>query len=145
MKENLKRFFERLKLEPCLVELIICAVLWCAVPFAAIRIPGLYRKPTAFQVVMHGFTHFSEFLTSSVYVSAIVSGIAVVFCFVLILKKKYMISRIIALIAEIPMAVSCVQMYGWLQEEGFGLGFWGIAIFLLIIILFGRDPEDTEE
>lgn len=145
MKENLKRFFERLRLEPCLVELIICAVLWCAAPFAAIWIPGLYRTPTALRVVMYGFTHFSEFLSSSVYVAAIASGIAVVACFILILKKKYMLSRIIALIAETPMVVSCVQTYGWLQEEGFGLGFWGIAIFLLATILFGRNPEDTEE
>lgn len=128
----------------------IAMILWFAAPFLAVNLLTLGDQPTAFQLVCHDVTVIGELMETSAFWAALVSAIGIIMCFVGSLASEQKTTRIVAMVTEVPLLVSLLEMASWaydLEEffECFGIGFWGIAVLLLVIAYLNKNSKQSED
>lgn len=126
---------------PSLIAIFICAILWFFAPFIAINILTLGDQPTALQFITDDIFYIGELTESPAFWAAVFSLGGIIMCFICDIIKKPVVSRIIAVLAEIPMVWAMVNAFRWADGDMedffdmFGMGFWGIFLLFLVVIL----------
>ena len=123
--------------------LLICLVLWFSAPFLAINMMTLDDQPTASELFGEELTQYFDLSESPAYWVAIGVMAAVVLGLIFALMGKSGMMRLMALLGELPILWGIWQMYMWTEGNQFfmdtmGFGFWGIAVLLAVVFLFGR-------
>lgn len=134
-----------------LISIIICAILWLVAPFIAINLLTLGDQPSALQFIMDDITYIGELTESPAFWAAVSSLGGIVVCFICEIVKKPTVSRITAVVAEIPMVLAMVNAFRWADgdmEDLFdmlGVGFWGIFLLFLVVILVGEKKLNVHQ
>ena len=119
-----------------LILLGVCAILWLAAPFIAVNLLTFGNQPTALQFITDDIIYLVNIKESSAYWAAVVSLAGIILCFFFVTRENYKATCVIAIFTEIPMAIALYEGLQWSYNGGvLGMGFWGIAILLLIVIL----------
>ena len=125
---------------PSLVVIVICAILWFSAPFVAVNLATLGNQPSALQLITGDFLHIGDLSDLPAYWAAVFSIGGIIVCFICDIVKRFVISRIVAAVAEIPMIPVMVDAYLWADGdmEGpfnrLGVGFLGIFLLFLVVI-----------
>lgn len=129
--------------------LLICLCLWFSAPFLAINMLTLDDQPTASELFGEELTQYFDLSESPVYWVAIGVMAAVVLGLVFALMGKSGMMRLMALLGELPILWGIWQMYMWTEGNQFfmdtmGSGFWGMAILLAAVVVFGSMKRSAE-
>lgn len=132
---------------PALISIILCAILWLAAPFLAINILTLDNQPSALQLLMDDVTYIGSLVEDPAFWAAVGSLVGIIVCFLCVIAKKYTGSRVIAALTELPLLIALVHRFLWAADDpgttlnllsrSLGIGFWGIALLLLVVVLWG--------
>lgn len=133
----------------CLVFLIGCIILWYTAPFAAINLATLGDQPTALQLVMDDVIYIGELTESTAFWAAIASIIGIIICFISTVVTANGMTRIVAVLTEIPLTIALFDIVYWADDieeflEAIGPGFWGIFILLFIVICASGKNESPK-
>ena len=124
--------------------IVAAAVVWFAAPFVAINYLGWGDQPTALQLVTGDFSYLGDLEESPAFWAGITTIIGIGVCFLATLAKVNILTRIVAILTEIPLGYVLYQMTKWADDgeelmEILGLGFWGLmALLFLIFCVSGK-------
>ena len=137
---------------PSLIAIVICAILWFSSPFVAVNLITLGKQPSALQLVTGDFFHIGNLSDSPAYWAAVFSIGGIIVCFICDIVKISIVSRIVAVVAEIPMIQAMVNVYRWADGDMerlfdmLGMGFWGIfLLFFVVILISGKKLSVHQE
>ena len=119
-----------------LILLIICAVLWFAAPFIAVNLLTFGNQPTALQFITDDIFYLGDLKQSTAFWAAVISLIGIILCYFFLVRQNFKAICVTAILTEIPMSIALYEGLQWEYNGGvLGMGFWGITILFLIIIL----------
>lgn len=134
----------------CLILIIISAILWLFAPFVAVNLLTYGDQPTALQFITDDILYLGDLSDSASFWAALVSMIGIVVCFIGTLTKKDKLTRTFAIITEIPMVITLVEILMWLGDdledifEVAGIGYWGILVLMFIVIFAGAKSKQDD-
>lgn len=127
----------------CLILIIFCAIIWAAVPFAAINRLTFGDQPTALQLLMDDVLYIGELTESATFWAAIISLIGIVICFCCTLMAANGVTRAVAVLTELPLLWTMYEACQWAYDaeeffEILGIGYWGILLLLGIVAISSK-------
>lgn len=125
-----------------IILLAACIGLWFAAPFLSINMMTLGDQPTAFELFGDELNYYFNMEETPNYWAAMLVMIAIVLSMICALTGLNGAARFFAFLGELPLGWGFLQMYMWTEGgpylmDSIGFGFWGMAVLLLGVVLFG--------
>lgn len=125
---------------------IVCTFLWIVAPFMAVNLWTWGDQPTALELLQGDVWYFGDLSTSLAFLAALTSIIGTAICFVCVLAKSKNATRIAAACTLLPLVGSFFYVARWVDDVDefmgfFGIGYWGIAVCLLMLVFWGGQAK----
>lgn len=127
---------------------VVGLILWLVGPFIAINLFTWGEQPTALELLNDDVLYIGDLSGSTPFLAALGSIIGIAICFVCVLAKSKIVTRVAAAATLLPLLVVFIDVAQWVNDPKdlagfFGIGFWGIAVCLLALLLFGGQSQKS--
>ncbi len=123
----------------CLISLVVCVVLWLSAPFVAINILTFGDQPTALQLVMDDVSYIGNLTSTFAFWAALASFVGIIICLVSTIINANTAICVSAIVSECFLLFTLLYAIILFGIKGifeiFGVGFWGIFVLLLVVII----------
>ena len=131
----------------CLLLIFCCILLWLFAPLAAINYLSLGDQSTGWYLLSGEDYELDYLKDSTIFKLEVFVLVGVVLCFLIELTGKQMAVRIVSILTVFVQIITVICMFNWLEgdmdyfREAFGLGFWGIAVLLVLVSIFSSSKD----
>lgn len=127
---------------------IICIILWLVGPFMTVNLFTWGDQPTALELMQDEVLYLGDLSDSTAFQVALASIIGIAICFICVLAKSKNITRIAAACTLLPLLKGFIDVAQWVDDaeefmEFFGIGYWGIAVCLVVLIFLGGQAQKS--
>lgn len=125
---------------------IVCIILWLVGPFMTINLFTWGDQPTALELMQDEVLYLGDLSDSTAFQVALASIIGIAICFICVLAKSKNVTRIAAACTLLPLLKGFIDVAQWVDDaeefmEFFGIGYWGIAVCLVVLLFLGGQAQ----
>lgn len=125
---------------------IVCIILWLVGPFMTVNLFTWGDQPTALELMQDEVLYLGDLSDSTAFQVALASIIGIAICFICVLAKSKNVTRIAAACTLFPLLKGFIDVAQWVDDaeefmEFFGIGFWGIAVCLIVLLFLGGQAQ----
>lgn len=125
---------------------IICIILWLVGPFMTVNLFTWGDQPTALELMQDEVLYLGDLSESTAFQVALASIIGIAICFICVLAKSKNVTRIAAVCTLLPLMKGFIDVAQWVDDaeefmEFFGIGYWGIAVCLVVLLFLGGQAQ----
>ena len=125
---------------------IVCLILWLVGPFMAVNLLTWGDQPTALELLQDEVLYLGDLSDSIAFQAALASIIGIAVCFICVLAKSKNVTRIAAACTLLPLLKGFIDVSQWVDDaeefiEFFGIGYWGIAVCLVVLLFLGGQAQ----
>jgi len=125
---------------------IVCIILWLVGPFMTVNLFTWGNQPTALELMQDEVLYLGDLSESTAFQVALASIIGVAICFICVLAKSKNVTRIAAACTLLPLLKGFIDVAQWVDDaeefmEFFGIGYWGIAVCLVVLLFLGGQAQ----
>ena len=125
---------------------IVCIILWLVGPFMTVNLFTWGDQPTALELMQDEVLYLGDLSDSTAFQVALASIIGIAICFICVLAKSKNVTRIAATCTLFPLLKGFIDVAQWVDDaeefmEFFGIGYWGIAVCLIVLLFLGGQAQ----
>lgn len=125
---------------------IVCIILWLVGPFMTVNLFTWGNQPTALELLQDEVLYLGNLSDSTAFQVALASIIGIAICFICVLAKSKNVTRIAAACTLLPLLKGFIDVAQWVDDaeefmEFFGIGYWGIAVCLIVLLFLGGQAQ----
>jgi len=127
---------------------IVCIILWLVGPFMTVNLFTWGDQPTALELMQDEVLYLGDLSESTAFQVALASIIGIAICFICVLAKSKNVTRIAAACTLLPLLKGFIDVGQWVDDaeefmEFFGIGYWGIAVCLVVLLFLGGQAQKS--